>query len=236
MNSIYLAASGAASQLAELNTVSNNLANLDTPGYRRFVNVLESVQQSNGSPYQYASAGQTSQIDMAQGPLQDTGNPLDVAITGPAFLNVQAPDGSTAYTRNGQLQVGGDGTLLAAGHPVLSAGGGTIILQPGQLTVGADGSLSVASKPAGKLALSDPTGVTMVPGGESIYRTADGSALPPSTASQLHQGMLEHSTGTEMGEMVSMMDGMRNYESAMNTVHQIDSNQGQAIQAFTLQA
>src|SRR5262249_39755108 len=131
MNSIYLAASGAASQLAELNTASNNLANLDTPGYRRFVNVLESVQ-GNGSPYQYASAGQSSQRDMAQGPLQNTGNPHDIAITGPAFLTVQAPDGSTAYTRNGQLEVAGDGTLLAAGHPVLGEGGATIILQPGQ--------------------------------------------------------------------------------------------------------
>jgi flagellar basal-body rod protein FlgF len=236
MNSIYLAASGAASQLAELNTVSNNLANLDTPGYRRFVNVLESVQQPDGSPYQYASAGQTSQLDMGQGPLQGTGNPLDVAVTGPAFLTVQAPDGSTAYTRNGQMEKGNDGTLLAAGHPVLTPTGGTIILKPGPLSIGSDGTLNVDGQPAGQIALADPTGVTMMPDGDSLYRPADGSALPPATNSQLHQGMLEHATGSEVGEMTSMMEGMRNYESAMNTVHEVDQNQSQAIQAFTLQA
>jgi flagellar basal-body rod protein FlgF len=235
MNSIYVAASGAASQLAELNTVSNNLANLDTPGYRRFVNVLESVQ-NNGSPYQYASSGQTSQLDMGQGPLQNTGNPLDVAVTGPAFLTVQAPDGSTSYTRNGQLSVQADGTLLAAGHPVLGAGGGTIIVQPGPISVGSDGTLSVAGQPMGRLGLADPTNVTMIPNGDSLYNTSDGSTLPTATNSQLHQGMLEHSTGSAMNEMVATMDAMRSYESAINTIHSIDSNQSQAIQAFTLQA
>lgn len=235
MNSIFIAASGAASQLAQLNTVSNNLANLDTPGYRRFVNVLESVQ-GNGSPYQYASSGPSPQIDMMQGPLQDTGNPLDVGITGPAFLTVQAPDGSTAYTRDGQLSVSPDGTLLAAGHPVIGDGGSTIIIQPGSLTIGPDGSISVAGQPMGRLGLADPTGATMIPNGASLYQPTDGSTLPATTNSQVHQGMLEHSTGTEMGGMVATMDAMRNYESAMNTVHSIDSNQSQAIQAFTLQA
>ena len=235
MNSIFIAASGAASQAASLDTVSNNLANLDTPGYRRFINVLDSVQ-GNGSPYQYASTAQTSQIDMAQGPLQDTGNPLDVGITGPAFLTVQAADGSTAYTRNGSLSVSEDGTLMAAGHPVIGDGGSPILVQPGPLTIGSDGAVSVAGQPMGRLGLADPTDITMIPKGTSLYLPSDASTLPPATNSQVHQGMLEHSTGTEMGEMVATMNAMRNYESAMNTVHSIDSNQSQAIQAFTLQA
>jgi flagellar basal-body rod protein FlgF len=233
MNGVYIAASGAAAQLDQLNTASNNLANMDVPGYRRFISVMESAQ-GNGSPYEFSSSA-PSQIDMSQGPLQTTGNPLDVAITGNAFLAVQTPDG-TAYTRNGSLQLGSDGTLMAAGMPVLGDGGSTIVLQPGNLNVGSDGSLSVNGAPAGKLSLVDPTGENMMPSGASLYRPASGAALPPSTTSQLHQGMLEHSAGSEIGEMVSMMDVMRNYESAMNAAHSIDSNQNQAISAFTLQA
>jgi len=233
MNGIYIAASGAAGALDQLTTASSNLANADTPGYRRFVNVMESVQ--GNTPYQYASSSPIQKIDGGQGPVEATGNPLDMAIVGPGFLTVQTDQGN-AYTRNGALQVTGDGALLAAGQPVLGVGGNPITLPAGRLTVGSDGSLSVEGQPVGKLAMADPTGVSMVAAGGSLYRSASGDDLPADASSQIHQGMLERSTGSEMGEMVSMMDVARNYESAMNAVHLIDSNQNEAIQAFTLQA
>jgi len=103
MNGLYIAASGAASQVAQLDTVANNLVNSNTPGFRRFVNVLQSIE-GNGSPYQYAASGGTPVVEMAQGPLRETSNPLDVAITGPAFLIVQThtamPIRETANSRS----------------------------------------------------------------------------------------------------------------------------------------
>src|SRR5689334_7586378 len=120
MNGLYLAASGAASQLAALDVTTNNLANAGVPGYRRFIQVMRTVS-GNGSPYQFAEAGPATQIDLAQGPVYQTGDPLDIAITGPAFIEVKTPNG-LAYTRNGQLERSSDGELLAAGEPVVSAG------------------------------------------------------------------------------------------------------------------
>ncbi len=234
MNGLFLAASGAASLLDGLGTAADNLANLNTPGFRRFQNVIESVN-GNGTPYQYAASAPPT-IDMAQGPMQSTGNPMDVAISGPGFMTVQTPNGN-AYTRNGTLQVGSDGTLTASGYPVLNQAGAPInVGQGGNVTIGGDGSINIDGKPSGQIAMADPAGTQMVPVGASLYRTANGEVLPPATNSQMHQGFLEGSAGSEMGTMVSMLSMMRNYDASMKAVHAIDTNQSQAIQAFTLTA
>ncbi len=234
MNGLYLAASGAASQLGELGTAADNLANLSTPGFRRFQSIIEAVN-GNDTPYQFAASSPAA-IDLAQGPMQSTGNPMDVAISGPGFIAVQAPTG-TAYTRNGSLHVESDGTLTAAGYPVLGEAGGTINLgQGGNVMIGGDGSISVQGKASGQIAIVDAAGTPMVPAGASLYRTAHGEVLPPATSSQMHQGFIEGSAGSEMGTMVSMLNMMRNYDASMKAVHSIDTNQNQAIQTFTLTA
>jgi len=217
-----------------LGTVSDNLANISTPGYRRFQNVIESVT-GNGTPYQYAAKSAPA-IDLGQGPMQSTGNPLDVAISGPGFMSVQTQNG-VAYTRNGTLHVETDGTLTAGGYPVLNPTGQPInVGQGGNVSIGDDGVLSVNGNPSGQIAMVDPTGAAIIPAGASLYRTTDGSALPPATNSQMHQGYLEGSAGSEMGTMVSMLGMMRNYDASMKAMHAIDTNQNQAIQAFTLTA
>ena len=234
MNGLFLAASGPASQLEGLGTTADNLANLNTPGFRNFQNVIESVN-GNGTPYQYA-ASTPATINLAQGPMQSTSNPMDVAVSGPGFMTVQTPTGN-AYTRNGTLHIESDGTLTAAGYPLLNQAGQTINLgQGGTVMIGADGSISVNGIPSGQIALADPTGTEMVPAGASLYHTANGEVLPPATNSQVHQGYLEGSAGSEMGSMVSMLDMMRNYDSSMKAMHAIDTNQSQAIQTFTLTA
>ncbi len=234
MNSLYVAAAGAASHLQELESVSSNLANASTPGFRRFLQVLRAVA-GNGSPFQYATA-EAAPLDMAQGPIHSTGNPLDVAVAGPAFITVNTPQGP-AYTRNGELQIGADGTLMAVGHPVTGSNGNPIVLPPGPVTIASDGSIAAGGIRSGQITLADPTGIALESLGGSLYRPTDGSTLPVATgnASQLHQGFIEGSTGSEVGEMVSLMNVMRSYEAAMHSVQSIDENHDRAIQAFTLQ-
>jgi flagellar basal body rod protein FlgG len=235
MNPLYLAASGAASQLAQLDVPSSNLANASTPGYRRFLNVIEAVS-GNGTPYEYATPQASPSLDLMQGPINATGNPLDVAVTGPDFITVQTPNGP-AYTRNGALQVATDGTLLAAGQPVLSGGGDSPIkLPPGAISIASDGSITVAGKPVGQIALADSSGVTMVARGASLYAAADDSEVSPATGGSLREGFLEASTGNPIDSITSMIDAMRSYQATMNSVKSIDQNDNQAIQAFTLQA
>ena len=235
MNGLYLAASGAAATLGALSAIADNIANLSTPGFKRMFNAAQAVS-GNNSPYQFAAADETPTIDNSQGPLQATNNPMDVGITGTGFITVQGPNG-VAYTRNGTLAVQADGTLTAAGYPVLTPGGGTItIKKPGTLMIGGDGSVSVDGKPIAQIAMADPAGTKMVALGASLYRGANGEELPPATNSQMHQGFLEGATGTEMGQLVSMLSMMRNYEASMKAVQNIDTSQNQVIQAFTLQA
>jgi flagellar basal body rod protein FlgG len=247
MNGLYLAASGAASQLAALNITTNNLVNASVPGYRRFVQVIRAVS-GNGSPYQFADVSPATQIDLAQGPVYATGDPLDIAITGPAFIAVQTPNG-LAYTRNGQLERAPDGELLAAGQPVVRPGGGaagtgsiggsgTITLPAGITSIGGDGSISVNGLPVAKIQFGDATGVAMVPAGSSLYKSQDGNPLPapPALSNLVRQDFLEGSTGSAIGGMVGMSGIMRNYEGTMRAVQAIDDNENRAIQAFTLSA
>jgi flagellar basal-body rod protein FlgF len=235
MIGLYLAASGAAATLGALSSVADNIANLGTPGFKRLLNSAEAVS-GNNTPYQFALPASAPVIDTSQGPIEATNNPMDVAVTGPAFITVQGPNG-TAYTRNGTLAVQSDGTLTAAGYPVLSAAGGPIsIKNPGSIVIGGDGSISVNGQPLAQIGMADPTGIKMVALGANLYRGANGEELPPATSSQMHQGFLESATGSEMGEITSMLGMMRNYESSMKAVQNIDNSQGQVIQAFTLQA
>jgi flagellar basal-body rod protein FlgF len=235
MNGLYLAASGATSELGGLSTAADNLANLNTPGFRRFQNVIQSVSGGQNSPYQYA-ANAPAVLDLTQGPMQSTGNPTDIAISGPGFFEVQTPNGN-AYTRNGSLQIGTDGTLTAAGYPILNVSGAPInVGQGGNLMIGGDGVISVNGQQVGQIGTFDPSGVPMAAAGGSLYRTVGGEILPAATNSQVHQGYLEGSAGSEMGTMVSMLSMMRNYDASMKAVHAIDTNQNQAIQTFTLSA
>jgi flagellar basal-body rod protein FlgF len=235
MNGLYLAASGAAATLGALSTVADNIANLSTPGFKRLLNSAEAVS-GNNTPYQFALAAASPTIDTSQGPLRSTNNPMDVAVTGGGFITVQGPNG-TAYTRNGTLTVQPDGTLTAAGYPVLTPQGGTISIKtPGNIVIGGDGSVMVNAQPVGQIAMAEPAGTKMVSLGASLYRGANGEELPPSSNSQMHQGFLEGATGSEMGEITSMLSMMRNYESSMKAVQSIDTSQNQTIQAFTLQA
>ncbi len=234
MNGLYVAAAGAASQLRELETATTNLANSSTPGFRRFLDVMRAVA-GNGSPFQYATIEKAS-LDMAQGPIRSTDNPLDVAIAGPAFITVTTPQGP-AYTRNGEMQVAADGTLMTAGQPVSGIGGAPLRLPPGPVAIATDGSLSAGGIPVGRIALADPTGVAMESIGGSLYRPANGATLNAITGStsQLHQGSIEGSTGSDVSQMVALMNVNRSYEAAMHSVQSIDQNEDRAIQAFTLQ-
>jgi len=235
MIGLYLAASGAAATLGALSSVADNIANLATPGFKRLLNTAEAVG-GNGTPYQFALPASAPVIDTAQGQIQATNNPMDVAVTGPGFITVQGPNG-IAYTRNGTLAVQSDGTLTAAGYPVLSPAGGTISIKtPGALVVGGDGSVSVNGQPVGQIGIADPSGIKMVALGANLYRGANGEELPQAKNTQMHQGFLEGATGSEMGEITSMLSMMRNYESSMKAVQSIDNSQNQVIQAFTLQA
>lgn len=119
---------------------------------------------------------------------------------------------------------------------MVGEGGGTITLTPGTVSIGGDGTVSVNGQPRGRIALADPSGLTLSPMGQGLYRPPGGATLPLGAAGEFHQGFLERSSGGGVGGMVSMMSLSRSYESSMKAIQAIDENQSRTIDAFTLQA
>ncbi len=159
-----------------------------------------------------------------------------MAVVGPGFIRVQGPQGE-AYTRDGQLQLSPDGTLLAAGHPVVSQGGDPITVPASDIMIAADGSITVNGQPNARIGIADPKGAVMTPAGGSLYRGADGDPLPAAeTGTEIRQGFLEDSGGNPITGVVEMLSIMRGYESAMRAVQTIDQSQERTIQALTLRA
>jgi len=222
---LYIAASGMLAELVRQDQLANDLANASTPGYKADRSAQQSFgdmlleNSQTGAPVGALGGGvEISQIktDLSQGPLQQTGEPLDVALDGPGFLAVSTPQG-TRYTRNGQLTIDTKGNLATAtGYEVLDAQGKPIAATP-DLQIGQDGTVTVGGKQAGKIAIVSLTNPAKI--GDSLFSGAAGAA-PSGTA--LQQGALEASGVNAARVMVDMIVSLRAYESGQKVIHSID--------------
>ena len=208
----------------ELDVVANNIANIDTTGYKAngalFEEYLSSATNGNqGSPISFVR-DRATYIDMSRGPLQRTGNPLDLAVDGEAFFAVQTANG-VRYTRNGSFKIDATGQIVTSdGNPVLGDSG-PIKLQPNdrQIQVSRDGTVSVregssnADSQRGKLRLvrvADAKQLQKDGGGLFNYL---GTGQPPQdTKSSVIQGSLEKSNVKGVLEMSRMIEITRSYQ------------------------
>ncbi len=220
-------------ELARQDRLANDLANASTPGYKAdrvtqhsFGELLLS-DRSNGQTVGSIDFGAQIadvQADLTQGPLRETGEPLDVALEGPGFLAVR--DGNeTRYTRAGQLARDAQGRLVTSGGQlVLSEEGQPITIGSGAATIAADGGVTVDGKPAGRLrivSLTDPQKV-----GDTLFTGTPG-ARPAGTS--LRQGFLEGSGIDPARAMVDMIASLRAFESVQRAIHAIDETLGRGI-------
>lgn len=229
MNSGYYAAcAGLQAQSQALELIANNLANINTTGYRGQLPMFRELLPAGMGSADALSAAVNdfsvlsgSRTDLTAGSVDRTGNPLDVAIEGKGFLAVKTPAG-TLYTRNGNLQVSKTGQLLTSlGDPVLGDKN-AITVPEGTLSIGADGTLSVNGAVAGKLRIvefapeSSPQAV-----GNSYYSAPD-AVVRPSPASRVRQGMLEASNVNAINAVVNLLMVQRRaemLEQAMGAFH-----------------
>jgi flagellar basal-body rod protein FlgF/flagellar basal-body rod protein FlgG len=196
----YAALSGLLARSQALDTAANNLANASTNGFRAENNFFrDAVLGPNASSSQlntvlndYGVIGGNS-VDLGQGQLTTTGNPLDVALQGAGFFEVQTANG-VRYTRDGSFQRASDGTLRTSRNErVLGANGNPIVLPPGSVDIASDGTISVAGGVAGRLAVVDfPAGTAIVPEGATLFRAPAQSAVP-AVATEVRQGSVEGS-------------------------------------------
>ncbi len=196
----YAAMTGLVARSQALDTAAANLANAQTPGYRAEREFFRSVLMGAGS--EDSQLGQTvnnygllggDRLSTAQGALQETGNPLDLAIEGQGFFQVQTANG-LRYTRDGSFHRSQKGLLVtSAGEPVLSASGQPVSVPPGDVSVGADGVLSVAGgvvANSGHLHISRRL-LNLTPEGANRYVAPRGAIASLSTDAAVHQGAIE---------------------------------------------
>lgn len=241
---IYTAASGAKHILEQQATTSNNLANVNTTGFRAQLDVFRAVPvQSEGLPTRAFVVNSTAAADFTPGALQVTGRDLDVAIKGDGWFAVQMPDGTEAYTRNGSLQTSQNGLLTTAGGATIVGEGGPITIPPDvTITVGGDGTISTVSttdQPAvanilGRLKLVNPPTENMVRGDDGLFRLKDGAAAQPDPAVNVAGGALEGSNVSAMDSMVNMITLARSFETQMSLLKNAENNAAKATQILAL--
>jgi flagellar basal-body rod protein FlgF/flagellar basal-body rod protein FlgG len=197
----YAAFSGWLARSEALDSAASNLANTGTQGFRAEREYFRSAlmgpdatgDQLDSTIDNFGVLG-GNQLDLGQGALTATGNPLDVAIEGQGFFAVRAANG-VRYTRDGSFQRAQDGTLVTArGEPVLDAKNLPIRIPAGDMVIGSDGVISVDGAVAGSLALfTFPSVQSIAPEGANRYAPVNGVKPQLATAATLHQGSLEGS-------------------------------------------
>ena len=220
---VYLAMTGATQALNAQQNTSHNLANANTPGFRADLDSLMS-RPVQGPGYASRVYSQDAGIgsDLSQGAVMDTGRALDVAVKGTGWIAVQAPDGTEAYTRRGDLQISSGGILQnGAGEPVLGNGGPIAIPPAQKLEIGSDGTISIipVGQSANTLAVLDriklvnPPGENMVKGPDGLFRLKDGTQAAPDASTQVTSGVLESSNVNTVDALVQLIDHARNFEA-----------------------
>jgi flagellar basal-body rod protein FlgF len=221
--------------MARQASVANNLANVNTVGFRAEIANAETRWVKGATFDTRAQASeQVIAADMAQGAVTTTGNPLDVAVNGDALLTVQAADGSEAYTRRGDLKVTDSGLLTTGeGLAVLGEGGPIVLPQMDSVSIAQDGSIwgvPQGGDPANpqqvdKLKLVNAAGSSIAKGNDGLFREVNGGALPSDPLATVTSGSLEGSNVNATQALIQMIEASRAWETQVkmiDTAKQLD--------------
>jgi flagellar basal-body rod protein FlgG len=262
MRSLYTAATGMVAQQYNMDTISNNLANVDTAGFKgnqaRFEDLVYQQLQAPGAPVGASIVPVGQQVGLGvkvsvsekvftQGSLVQTGNNLDVAIQGDGFFQVTMPDGTTAYTRDGSFKEDANGSIVTADgyfvQPQI-----TIPQNAISVSVGSDGTVtaqvpgSAQPQTLGQLQLARfVNNAGLNPTGDNLYTETAASGPPIVTtpglngAGTLQSGYLENSNVQVVNEIVNMIVAQRAYEANSKAIGAADDMLQTAVQLSPFQ-
>lgn len=241
---IYTAMTGALHTLNQQATVSHNLANASTTGYRAELNTFRATPIfGNGLPTRAFVVDSTPGADFRPGALQQTGRSLDVAIKGSGWITVQLANGEEAYTRQGNLQVSADGILQTANGFNVKGKRGAIVVPPlARITVAKDGTVSavpITPLPntvviVDQIKLVDPPHNELTKGGDGLFRLNSGKEALADFKVSLVDGALEGSNVNLVHEMVSMISLARQFDMQMKILESAEKNAQQASEIMVL--
>jgi flagellar basal-body rod protein FlgF len=234
---LFVAMSGATeTMLAQANN-NNNMANANTPGFLQDLNQFRSMPvYGDGHPTRVYAMNERPATNFVKGQMQQTGNDLDIAVRDQGWIAVQAPDGSEAYTRRGDLKIDANGILTnGAGLPVIGNGGPIALPPEGKLDIGSDGTITIlpiGSSPEAlavieRIKLVNPASEDLVKGDDGLMRLKDGSEADPDASVTVVSGAIESSNVNVVESLVTMIELSRRYEmqvKMMKTAKEIDES------------
>lgn len=255
VRALWTSASGMEAQQMNLDVIANNLANVNTSGFKKssiqFQEMMYETAKAPGSSTSDSSTAPTgvqvgygskpvaTERNFTQGNLQQTGNTYDVAIQGTGFYKLTLPDGTNAYTRDGSFLVNSDGQIVTNQGYILT-GAGTVDPKATNVAIGSDGTISAtvnnATVKISPITISNfpnPEGLNSM--GQNLYQEtqASGNAIDGQTPGTnglgtLSQGYIETSNVQVVEEMVNMIQAQRAYEINSKAIQASDDMMGMA--------
>lgn len=231
---IYTAMTGASHVLQQQASVSENLANTNTPGFRATLSTFRAVPLvGDGLPTRTFVVDSTAGSDFTPAAFQPTGRDLDVALNGPGWLAVQGSDGKEAYTRNGSFQLTPNGILQTRNGQNVIGESGPITIPPsarvsiakdGTISTVPDGSAASAIVVVGRLKLVNPPPAQLDRSADGLFRMRDGSTAPPDANTEVVAGNLEGSNVSTVEMMVNMISLARKFDMQMKMLQTADND------------
>ena len=222
----------------QMDVLANNLANINSTGFKAESILFEEYIMPVAADRTFPSGSQQLSYvqdwatvhDLTAGAMTQTGNPLDLALSGEGFFAVDAPEG-TRYTRNGAFEIDAAGVLVTQnGFPVLSSGGNPITFAADETDIAITPEGAVTSSAGNKGTLQ----VVEFENAQELTRTGDtmfaGGTPVPATATRVMQGALERSNVAGVGEMTEMIRVTRAYSSLADLINKQDELRRTAIQ------
>lgn len=241
-NSIYVGLTRQVALQDKMDIIANNIANMSTPGYRAQNMVFtEFIEKAPRKP-DTAENDPLSMVlnyghyqNTAPGPMEMTGNQLDVAVQGPGYLGVQAAGEEVMYTRAGNFQINVEGTLVTgAGLPVANEGGAPIVIPDDakEIYIGEDGTIATEEGEIAKLMVVEfPNAQDLEAMGNGLYKSEEPGL--PAEGTRVMQGMIEGSNVNPVLEMTRMIDTARAYQSTQRMLQSEHERQRSMIQRLT---
>lgn len=231
---LYVAMSGARQTMDAMSSNNNNLANINTTGFRQDLAAFRSMPiYGEQAPTRVYAMAERPGTDFTPGALISTGRDLDVAVNGDGFIAVQSPLGDEAYTRSGDLHISNTGLLMnGVGHLVMGDGGPITIPPASKVDIANDGTISIIPFGAesqnlvviGRVKLVNPDTAALTKGEDGLFRLDAGEEADADAAVTLTSGMLESSNVNAADAMVNMINLARQYEAQVKMMSVAEKN------------
>ena len=233
----YAAATALIARTQALDLIANNMANASTAGYKTVAPTFRSILAADSEASQDSAQRlgpvnsaindfgtlEGTRVNFTQGGLEQTGNALDIAISGQAFFAVQSGS-NELYTRSGSFHLSPTGGLVTADGNAVVGDQGPITLPPGVTTISSDGTISVNGVRAAQLKLVEfPEATPFTPVGRAYYQPPETATPLPGTTSSVRQGMLEASNVNPVEAVVQLIEAQRAVESLTHAMSMFNS-------------